>query len=186
MTSAQPVPYITEHEYLETEQHAEEKHEYYDGQVYAMAGASDGHELAAGNIFAALLTHLRGKGCRVFKSDMKLRVQFRGKRLFYYPDVMVACDPADSAPLYRERPILIVEVLSDDWKRDIVEKGAAYSGIASLEEYVVIDPRPEAAEVQISRRENGWEPIEIVRGMDSEFTLRSVALTLKVADLFAV
>jgi Uma2 family endonuclease len=186
MISAQPVPYITEAEYLEGEQHAEVKHEYYDGQVYAMAGASDRHELAAGNVFAALLSHLRGKGCRVFKSDMKLRLQFRGKTLFYYPDVMVACDPADNAPLYREHPKLIVEVLSDDWKKDIVEKAATYSRIPSLEEYVVIDPRPEAPEVQISRRENGWEPVETVQGIGAEFTLRSIALTLKVADLFAV
>lgn len=186
MTSAQRVPYITEEEYLEGEQHAEEKHEYYDGQIYAMAGASDGHELVAGNIFAALHSQLRGKGCRVFKSDMKLRLQFRGKMLFYYPDVMVACDPADSEPLFRERPRLIIEVLSADWKRDIVEKAVAYSGIPALEEYVVIDPRPEAPEVQISRRENGWEPLEIAQGMAAEFTLRSVALTLKVSDLFVV
>ena len=186
MTSAQSVPHITEEEYLEGEQHAEEKHDYYGGRVYAMAGASDAHELVAMNIAAALLSHLRGKGCRVFKSDMKLRVSFRGALLFYYPDVMAACDPADAEPLYRERPRLIVEVLSEDWKRDIVEKAAAYSSIPTLEEYVVIDPRPETAEVQISRRENGWEPLEIVRGMDAEFTLRSVALTLKVADLFAV
>lgn len=101
MISAKPVPYITEDEYLEGEQLAEVKHEYFDGQVYAMAGASDGHELVAGNIFAALLAHLRGKGCRVFKSDMKLRLQFRGKTLHYYPDIMVACDSADTNPLYR-------------------------------------------------------------------------------------
>ncbi len=186
MTSAEPVSYITEEEYLEGEQHSEVKHEYYDGQVYAMAGASDGHELVAGNVFAALLAHLRGKGCRVFKSDMKLRLRFREKPLHYYPDVMVACDPADAHPLYRERPKLLVEVLSSDWNKDIVEKGAIYPRIATLEEYVVIDPQPEAPEVQISRRANGWEDLEIVRGMEAEFTLHSVGLTLKVADLFLV
>lgn len=186
MISAQLIPYITEAEYLEGERLAEVKHEYYDGQVHAMAGASEGHELVALNIASSLLTHLRGKGCRVFKSDMKLRVLFRGKTLYYYPDVMVACDPADDQPLYRERPKLLIEVLSEDWKKDIVEKAAVYSRIPSLEEYVVIDPNPAAPEAQISRRDNGWEPVEIVEGLHAEFTLRSVALTLKIADLFIV
>ena len=186
MISAEPIPYITEDEYLEGEQHSEVKHEYYDGQVFAMAGASDAHELVALNLAAALLAHLRGKGCRVFKSDMKLRTQFRGKTLHYYPDVMVACDPADAHPLFRERPRLLIEVLSEDWKKDIVEKAGTYPRIASLEEFVTIDPQPAAPEVQISRRADGWEPVEVVRGMEAEFTLRSVGLTMKVADLFVV
>lgn len=186
MISAEPVPYIAEDEYLAGEQLAEIKHEYFDGQVFAMAGASDAHELVSLNLASALLAHLRGKGCRVFKSDMKLRLQFRGKTLHYYPDIMVACDPADAHPLYRERPRLLIEVLSEDWKKDIVEKAATYPRIETLEEYVTIDPNPEAPEIQISRRADGWEPLEIVRGMDAPFTLRSVALTLKVADLFVV
>jgi len=186
MISAEPVPYVTEEEYLEGEQLAEIKHEYYDGQVYAMAGASDDHELVAGNLFAALLTHLRGKGCRVYKSDMKLRLQFREKTLFYYPDVMVACDSSERNPFYREKPKLIVEVLSADWKKDIVEKAAAYARVPSLEEYVIIDPSAAAPEVTLSRRENGWEPVEIVSGAEGKFTFRSVQLTMRVADLFAV
>jgi Uma2 family endonuclease len=162
------------------------KHEYYDGQVYAMAGATDGHELVALNVAAALLAHLRGKGCRVFKSDMKVRLKFRSKTLHYYPDVMVACDPDDAHPLYREKPKLIVEVLSEDWKKDLVEKAAVYPRIPTLLEYVVIDPRPDAPEVQLSRRADDWEPVETVRGLEGEFTLRSVGLTMKVAELFAV
>jgi Uma2 family endonuclease len=186
MISAEPVPYITEQEYLKGERLADIKHEYYDGQVYAMAGASDGHELVAGNAFAALHAHLRGKGCRVDKSDMKLRLQFRRKTIFYYPDVMVAWDPTESHPLYRERPKLIVEVLSEDWKKDMVEKATTYARIETLEEYVVIDPTPQAPEAHIARRTEGWDNVETVAGMDAEFTLRSVALTMKVADLFVV
>ena len=66
------------------------------------------------------------------------------------------------------------------------ENAATYPRIETLEEYVTIDPNPDAPEVPISRRADGWEPLEIVRGMDASFTLRSVALTLKVADLFVV
>ena len=85
-----------------------------------------------------------------------------------------------------ERPRLLIEVLSEDWKKDVVEKAATYPRIETLEEYVTIDPNPETPELQISRRADGWEPLEIVRGMDAPFTLRSVALTLKITDLFAV
>ncbi len=197
MISAERVPYITEEEYLEGEAWAELKHEYCDGQVYpmtdpfacgisGMAGASDAHELVALNVASALLAHLRGKGCRVYKSDMKLRLQFREKTLFYYPDIMVACDPSDANPLFREKPKLIVEVLSPNWKKDLVEKAAAYARIETLEEYVIIDPRPEAPEVTLSRRAEGWEPGEAVTGMKATFRFRSVDLDFRVADLFAV
>lgn len=184
--TALALPYITEEEYLAAEMDADVKHEYVDGLVYAMAGANDPHELVAGNFFSALLTYLRGKGYRVYKSDMKVRLTFRGKVAFYYPDVMVACDPSETHPFYREKPKLIIEVLSRDWRKDTFEKAATYSGIPSLEEYVLVTPRANAPQVQISRRANGWEPVEIVKGMDAEFTLNSVGLTVKVADLFAV
>ena len=68
---------------------------------------------------------------------------------------MVAGDPAEAHPLYREHPKLIVEVLSEDWKKDIVEKTATYARIPALEEYVVFDPKPDAPEVTISRRADG-------------------------------
>ena len=186
MISAHTVRFISEEEYLAGEELAEEKHEYCDGRVYAMAGATNGHELVSGNFFAALHSHLRGKGCRVYKSDMKVRVLFRDAVLFYYPDVLVACDPTDPKDTHLDKPKLIIEVLSVDWKRDLAEKALMYRHIPSLEEYVVVDPRRDVPEVFIHRRADGWEPPEIVQGMTAEITLRSVALTLKVADLFAV
>lgn len=185
MISAHTVRFISEEEYLAGEELAEEKHEYCDGRVYAMAGATDAHELVSGNFFAALHGHLRGKGCRVYKSDMKVRVLFRDAILFYYPDVLVACDPTEPKATYLDTPKLIVEVLSVDWKRDLAEKALMYRHIPSLEEYVVADPRRDVPEVFIYRRADGWEPPEIAQGMEAEFTLRSVALTLKIADLFA-
>ena len=67
----------------------------------------------AGNLFIAIGSHLRGKRCRVFKGDMKVRLNLNEKDLFYYPDVMVVCDPADSEPYSKTRPKLIVEVMSE-------------------------------------------------------------------------
>src|SRR5687767_11544927 len=115
-------------EYLKGEREAEERHEYIDGHVYAMAGASEQHEIVAGNLFATLHAHMRGKGCRVFKGDMKVRLQLNQADLFYYPDVMVVCDSADAHPLYKTSPRLIVEVMSD-YKADHVEKLFAYQQI---------------------------------------------------------
>src|SRR5438105_3189706 len=104
--------YITLEEYLEGERHSEVRHEYFDGAVFAMAGASDEHELVAMNFAAILHAHLKGKTCQVFKDGMKLRMPMMDSDLFYYPDVMVTCDPTDNRRYYREKPKLLIEVLS--------------------------------------------------------------------------
>lgn len=163
--------------------HSQLKHEYIDGDVRAMAGASDKHELVAGNLFAALLQHLRGKGCRVFKSDMKVRLAYFEADVFFYPDVMVTCDPKDTHELYKEHPKLLIEVLSKDENRDLIEKHAAYQGIDSLEEYAAIRPNLEKIEVILFRRANGWKRETIDSG---EFTLASVGLTMPLSELIAV
>ena len=170
-------------EYLEFEKHSEVKHEYHAGHVVECAGASDPYELVALNAASALNIHLKGKGCRAYKSDMKLRLMLRGKTIFYYPDVMVVCDPADNNPIHKQSPRLLIEVCSSDWKKDFVEKFAAYTSIASLEEYAIIWHDPAKPEVTIFRREDGWEPG--VRHVSGAFTLRSVGLTLAVEDLYA-
>ena len=84
---------VTPEEYLEWEKHQEIKHEYRDGDIYAMAGASDAHVTIAGNIFALLRNNVRGSNCRVYISDMKARLEKFNR--FYYPDVLVTCDTRD-------------------------------------------------------------------------------------------
>jgi Uma2 family endonuclease len=182
--TAEAVPYISERDYLQLEAASEIKHEYFNGQIFAMAGASDQHELVSGNLFGALLQHLRGSGCRVFKSDMKVRMTFFDQPLYRYPDVFVACDPADNHRLFRDRPKLLIEVLSEGWDDAALAKFTTYRSIPSVEELVFADPDPSAPVVYLLRREDGWEPTEIVRGMEGRFTLQSVGLELKVADLF--
>ena len=173
---------ISVDDYLEGERHSEIKHEYSGGVVVAMAGASRKHELVSGNLFASIHGHLRGKGCRTFKSDMKVHAEVIGSEIFYYPDGMVACDPADHDPYFVRSPKLIIEVMSDNALRDRVEKFLVYQRIPSLEEYVVVSQHPERAEVSIFRRDEGWEPGELHR--TGEFTLRSIGLTLRVEDLY--
>ena len=174
---------ITVERYLKDEEKREVKHEYYGGQIEAMAGANEKHEIAAMNLAALLHQHLRGKKCRVFKSDMKLKIVTGDKTSFYYPDIMVTCSPKDRHELYKEHPTLIIEVASAEWKRDYYEKLAAFLPIPSLQEYVVVWPEPRKPSVSIFRPETGLKPAEVHR--KGSFTLQSVKLTMNVADIYA-
>ena len=104
-----------------------------------MAGASSVHNIIALNLAAALHSHLDGSPCVPYVSDMKVKVKAANEEMFYYPDVMVTCDPADNARLWREKPVLIVEVSSHDTARiDAREKNWAYQTIPALEVYVMV------------------------------------------------
>ena len=124
-------------EYLEGEQHSPIRHEYLAGRVYAMAGAGERHNLIAGNLFFHLRAAVRGTPCRAFISDMKVYVEQNDA--FYYPDVMVTCDPQDTESLHKHSPCLIVEVLSPATETiDRREKLAAYRTLASLRYYLLV------------------------------------------------
>lgn len=177
--------YYPEDDYLTNEQASPTKHEYVAGEVFAMAGASKRHGTLAGNAFIALRQHLRGQPCGVWMADMKVRVQ--ADSAYYYPDVVVTCDPADlgseSPKDYLEAPKLVVEVLSDSTEPvDRREKWMSYRRLPSLMEYVLIDQN--RAWVEVFRRgAAGWtqdiyEAGETVR-------LDSVALEVSMAALYA-
>ncbi|MBW4515585.1 MAG: Uma2 family endonuclease [Timaviella obliquedivisa GSE-PSE-MK23-08B] len=138
MVANQSYPFISPDEYLEKEATSLVKHEYFDGDVYAMAGASDAHVTISLNCASLLRTHVRGSGCRVFMADMKARLN-RSNR-FLYPDVMVTCDDRDrSMTLFKCYPCLIIEVLSDSTEAfDRGDKFADYQEMETLIEYVLI------------------------------------------------
>lgn len=131
--------YMTPQEYLEWEATQEFKHEYVDGEVFAMTGGTIPHNLVGGNLYALLKSHLRGKGCRVFIADVK--VQIAEARSYCYPDVMVSCDERDREAIQLiQHPCLIVEVLSPSTEGyDRGEKFRRYRQLPSLQEYVLID-----------------------------------------------
>lgn len=173
---------ITVEEYLEGEELSEIRHEYHAGQIVAMAGAKVGHEIVSGNLFGALLQHLRGNPCRVFKSDMKVRAEINRDDYFYYPDILVACGKMDREAVYTEEPKLIVEVQSDR-HRDLVEKLFAYQHIATLEEYLVVEQDFETPRVRAYRKSNGWKMED---GIEEErIEVRSLDLTLAVEEIYA-
>lgn len=174
-TKLQP---LTVEEYLEGERRSEVKHELVGGQAYAMVGASSYHNLIAGALHAALRAHLRGGPCRVYVSDMKVRVRDD----FYYPDVVVSCATATGPFYFITDPILIVEVLSPTTERqDRLEKRLAYQRLDSLKEYVLI--AQDKMRVEVHRRiEGGWE----VERFDESDELRfeSVNLSVPMADIY--
>lgn len=164
---------LTPEEYLQLESTSQIKHEYLHGDVYAMAGGSDSHVTIALNLAMMLRNHVRGRGCRVYLSDMKLRVAQRNS--FFYPDVLVTCEPRDSQTTHYKRfPMLIVEVLSSSTEAfDRGEKFAAYQSLDSLQEYVLINTHKERVET-FRRSEDGVWTLQNYTSMDGIFELKSL------------
>ena len=151
MSLPAPQPFFDAQAYLAWEAEQSTKHEYHDGEVFAMAGASDAHVTVAGNVYMALRNHLRGSPCSVFISDMKLRVE--EDNAFFYPDVFVTCAESDRGQSHgRSAPVLVVEVLSPATSAyDRGAKFAAYRKLPTLREYALIDP--ERLSLDLFRRE---------------------------------
>ena len=142
-------------DYLEGELHSEVRHEYIDGEVYAMVGASDRHGLIVNAIAFALTPVARRQKCQLFTSDMKLRLEVGDQTLFYYPDLLLSCDPDDRERYFCSRPCLIVEVLSESTERiDRREKLLAYQTLPSLQEYLLV--AQDQRRVSVYRRRSEW------------------------------
>jgi len=137
-TPQQP-PKMSFEDYLEWELQQDIRYEYVNGEVFAMTGGTIPHNDIALNLYTALRPHLRSRGCRVNVSDVK--VQVSPKSIYYYPDVIVSCDPQDlNARKFIQKPKLIVEVLSPGTSaKDRGEKFTYYLTLPSLQEYILID-----------------------------------------------
>ncbi|WP_445633182.1 Putative restriction endonuclease domain-containing protein [Nostoc sp. DSM 114161] len=130
---------MTVEEYLEWEPQQDVRYEYFYGEVFAMTGGTIPHNDIALNLYTALRPHLRSRGCRVNVSDVKVQANFQNQ--YYYPDVIVSCDPQDiNARKFIQNPKLLVEVLSPSTSaKDRGEKFTYYLTIPSLQEYILID-----------------------------------------------
>lgn len=172
--STQSLDLLTPDQYLQMEENSSVKHEYTNGEIYAMAGASDPHVTIELNLAAELRRHVRGSGCRVFISDMKVRIQSPSR--FYYPDILVTCDDRDrNTPLYKEFPCLIVEVLFDSTEAfDRGDKFADYRQLSSLQEYVLISTHQPRIEC-FRRSPNGIWTLHPYEGEISSYRLDSLS-----------
>ncbi|MDO9424194.1 MAG: Uma2 family endonuclease [Methylobacter sp.] len=169
--------WISEEAYLQDELLSEIKHEYIDGAVYAMAGASKNHQRIITNVSGELWTQLKNTPCEPFSSDIKVRVGSQ----FFYPDVMVVCEDDSDNAYYTENPVIIVEVLSKSTRRmDETAKKFAYQTLPTLQEYVLIEQ--DFVDVEVCRRSEGWVSHHYFMG--DNVTFDSVGLTLSVADIY--
>ncbi len=162
-------------EYVKGETVADKRHEYFAGKVFATAGASENHEIVALNLAGAINQHMDGKGYRVFKGDMRLKIALPKRALRYYPDIMVTCDPEDSDQNYKESPELLIEVTSN-YKADHMEKLFAYQQIPSLEQNPIIDQDPKVKKASLYQRSQAWDqddeaPNGVIQPSSIDFTI---------------
>jgi Uma2 family endonuclease len=170
-------------DYLRGEQDGEVRHEYVAGRVFAMAGAGETHNRIAGNLFFHLRAATRGTPCGVFISDMKVRVAAHDA--FYYPDVLVACDPTDRESLYKSAPCLIAEILSPSTEViDRREKLLAYRALEALRYYLLVAQERRLAELYRREADGGWR-YEVIDG-DGELALDCAGIPMRftLADVY--
>ena len=184
MTALKKPDFLTVSEYLAGEEISDTKHEYLDGTVHAMAGATLQHNDIAGNCFAFLHGQLRGKPCQPYNSDTKVRIVFPNRARFYYPDAMVVCQSNPRTDHFQNQPVVIIEVLSDSTRRtDIGEKCAAYLTIPSLK--VLLFVEPDAPSVTLHRRQpDGEFGIELHSGIEAVIPLPEIEASLPLADVY--
>ncbi len=171
------VNYISEDEYLEGEEISDIKHEYIDGEVWEMAGASLRHNIITSAVSRHFGNHLEGARCTTVSSDFKVKTT----DCFFYPDVVVLCSDDDEYNYFTDKPLIIVEVLSKNTRKiDQTIKMASYKTLPSLQEYVLIEQ--DFAEVEVCRRNNNWISERYFLGDD--VTFESIDLTLSVEAIY--
>lgn len=164
-------------DYLNFELSSDTKHELYDGEIFAMTGASVNHNVISLNIASELRAKLKGSSCQSFMADVKLKVG----QDFFYPDVMVVCSKDDESELYKTAPVFIVEVLSKSTRKfDQTYKRLRYQNIPSLEEYVLIEQ--DKGEVIVFARKDGWNPSYYYLG--DEIAFYSLGVTVLVEEIY--
>lgn len=183
MARPPPQPRFTADEYLAWERAQPERHEYIDGEVFAMAGGEDRNATVALNLAIALRQHLDGGPCRVYVSEVRLHVA--ASNAYFYPDLMVTCDAADAANrLAKSAPLLVVEVLSPSTGAyDRGDKFAHYRSVPSLQEYVLVDIDRRATDVYRKGADGLWVLHPFIGEQTVEIS--SVALAVPAATLFA-
>jgi Uma2 family endonuclease len=183
MTAAMKLRLIPVEEYLAGELGSATKHEYLGGFIYAMAGGRNVHNVIAGNAFAALHRRLRGRPCRPFNSDTKVRIRLPSQVRFYYPDVQVVCRPNPPSDSFQDEPVVIIEVLSSKTRRiDEGEKKDAYLNIPSLAVYLMVEQEIPAV-VALRRTEHGFVR-EVYEGLSAVLSLAEIEAVLPLAEVY--
>lgn len=186
MTALPKKKYVSPEEYLALERDAFEKHEYFDGEVFQMAGASDEHNTINGNAYASLHFQLKNRDCKVYQSDMRVHIPKTG--LYIYPDIAAVCGNAEFLPDENfdtlTNPILIIEVLSDSTEG--YDKGVKfdnYRSLESLREYVLIAQNSKRVIRYTKQTGGGWILMDFI-GEKTVVELASIDCSLSTEDIY--
>lgn len=185
---------VTIEEYLASERRSEERHEYLDGFVYAMAGESEAHGLISTNLTISIGSKLRGGACRVFSKDMKVRSgpvpasPHATKGFFSYPDLVVVCGERQYHDLHQDvllNPTVVIEVLSDATRNfDRSEKFLRYrTWLPTLTDYLLVEQNRVLVEHHQRQSENVWQ-MTILERPDQTILISSINCPLAVAEIY--
>ncbi len=185
MTAAPKPRKLTVPEYFAIEEKAERRSEFYDGEMFAMAGTNREHNIIIRNLVGTLYARLQGSPCQVFVSDQRVKVDRTG--LYTYPDVLIVCGPPDYAPENRDtlvNPKVIIEVLSPSTERyDRTTKFRHYKQLPSVMEYVLVAQDEPLVERYVRKAEPGWEQVDFV-GLEESLALVSVPAVVQLAEIY--
>lgn len=184
MSSAEKLEWMDVATYLRLEATAPHKSEYVDGTLRSMAGAINHHNLIATNVSGILFGQLRGKPCRAYNSDTKIRIRRRESTWFYYPDASVICLPNEPTDAYQDRPVMVVEVLSRITRgTDLDEKLSHYLSIPSLEYFLALEQTTPQA-ILMRRVDKGFLR-ETYEGLDSVIHLPEIGCDLSLGEVYS-
>jgi Uma2 family endonuclease len=182
---AQPIATMTEQEYLAFERASETKHEFLDGRVYAMAGASMRHGRIIKNTSGSLYNQLRGGPCEAITNDLRVRVRATG--LNAYPDIVILCGEPVLTDDHLDtllNPTILIEVLSPSTEAfDRAEKWVHYQQIPSLQEYLLIAQGAPRVDHYIRQDDGSWR-YTVTIGLDASVGLPTVGCTLALAEVY--
>lgn len=185
--ASNPKKIFTPEEYLAMEREANFKSEYFDGEIFAMAGASEEHNLIAGNIFASLHSQVRQQDCRAYISDMRIDMSKKG--LYAYPDVVVVCGESKFSDDHKDNlinPQIIIEVLSKSTEaKDRGFKFMRYRKLESFVEYLLVSQERPYIEHYVRQADNRWVMTEI-SSLEDTVKLSSIQCDLKMSDIYAM
>ena len=174
-------------EYIAIEEASEIKHEFRDGQILAMAGASPSHTFILADLVYLLRTQLKSTGCRIGSADMRVRITPEGR--YSYPDLVVVCGTPvfdDSKPQALTNPTLIIEVLSDSTAAyDRGDKFHDYRQVPTLTDYVLVSQDRASIEHYQRQGESDLWLYQAVEGLDATMVLSGLNLTLPLVDVYA-
>ncbi|MCY7377403.1 MAG: Uma2 family endonuclease [Pyrinomonadaceae bacterium] len=183
--TALPKPIYNADEYLALEEPADYRSQFYDGEIFSMAGASRRHNVVAGNLYANLHFQLRNRPCEIYQNDMRVKVS---PNLYTYPDIVIVCGEPQIEKKHGEtllNPLVIIEVLSPSTEKfDRGEKARLYRLMPSLEEYVLISQDAMHVEHFVRQKNGGWLLTELSDAADI-LELPTIACQVNLSDIYA-